>query len=106
MANSQKNRSKCKRFWKYGSETTEQARARRYATKAAARRRKRKLRYARPNETPELRAARAQRAKKAALQLFKKWLETRRVTEFAARPGYYDLVFWVRQGLPDILPEG
>lgn len=107
MTHTDKHLSKSGQPWRHDpTETAEQRRARRHATKAAARRRRRKLAYMDPGDTPELRAARAQRAKAAALKLFKKWLETRAVTEFAARrESYCDLVHWVREALPDVLPE-
>lgn len=106
MAGASRKTSKSKTFWKYGSETREQRRARLNATKDHAKRRARKLLHVKPNETPELKAARAEQEKAAALKLFRKWLDSKDVTDFARENrGRYGLIFWLKDALSDILPS-
>jgi hypothetical protein len=101
--NTQRNKSKSKKFWKYGSETREQRRARLNASKSNAKRRARKIRYVKPKETPELKAERAAGIKAAALKLFTKWLEKPEVNNLAMKDTYYTLLERLKYNLADCL---
>jgi hypothetical protein len=78
--NSQRNKSKTGRHKLRcicpAVENREQRRARLQATKDHAKRRARKLKYAKPTETPDQRAKRVAAAKAAALKVFAAWLES------------------------------
>jgi hypothetical protein len=103
--NEQRNQSKSKRP-KYTYETRAQRAERIHATKVNAKRRKIKLKYAKPIETPEREAKRAEDAKEAARKVFDNWLQKNYVTEFAKKhQKHYGLVYWVRQALEDALPK-
>ncbi len=109
MAYAQKNKSKAG-GWNCMKESREQARNRRNATKATALKRKKQLKLRAAKEadrrTPEKDAARAEKAKAAARKVFEAWLQTPEVNEFVVEPRrYYDLVYWLRGALKDVLPE-
>lgn len=103
--NEKRNQSKSKAYF-VSDESREKRRERYYATKSNAKRRKLKLRLAKPKETPERQAQRATKEKASALKWFTKWLDSNKVTTFAMKDrGYCNLTYYLAGALNDCLPE-
>lgn len=82
--NTQRNRSKAKRFWPYGSETRADALARIHATKKNSKKKRLRAKYAKPKDAPDLKAERVTQAREAARRVFERWLLSPNVTKIAA----------------------
>jgi len=94
-------------YYGFPGESRAQMLARLHATKCHAKRRARKLRFARAKDTPTLKAERAAKAVAAAVKAFAVWLQSPEAQAAAAgsQGVGYGLVSRVRAALRDHFPK-
>lgn len=96
--------------WMSGNETREEARARYYATKQNAKKRKRKKRFVVRPETPKTQATRSREVRRDAMKAFRTWLNSAKISELAGKAiltwgPEHDLVHRLNYAMREITEE-